>query len=78
VVSVDDALRVIQPGQTVVIGMHGNIPATLCQAFGTRRQIAAHAAALLWDGDTLQPRSGGEFSTDGGNMACQTRAKEDV
>ena len=33
-VSVDDALRVIRPGQTVVIGMNGNIPATLCQAFG--------------------------------------------
>jgi 4-hydroxybutyrate CoA-transferase len=35
-VSVDEALQVIQPDDTVVIGMNGNIPAALCQAFGAR------------------------------------------
>lgn len=35
-VSLDDALQVIQPGQTVVFGMNGNIPAGLCHALGKR------------------------------------------
>ena len=35
-VSHDDALQVIQPGQTVVFGMNGNIPAGLCHALGKR------------------------------------------
>lgn len=35
-VSIDDALQVIQPGQTVVFGMNGNIPAGLCHALGKR------------------------------------------
>lgn len=35
-VSIDDALQVIQPGQTVAFGMNGNIPAGLCHALGTR------------------------------------------
>jgi 4-hydroxybutyrate CoA-transferase len=35
-VSIDDALQVIQPGQTVTFGMNGNIPAGLCHALGKR------------------------------------------
>ncbi len=35
-VAVQEALQVIQPGQTVVIGMNGNIPAALCHALGER------------------------------------------
>jgi 4-hydroxybutyrate CoA-transferase len=35
-VSVESALQVIQPHHTVVIGMNGNIPASLCQALGAR------------------------------------------
>ncbi len=35
-VSIDDALQVIQPGQTVAFGMNGNIPSGLCHALGKR------------------------------------------
>jgi 4-hydroxybutyrate CoA-transferase len=35
-VSVESALQVLQPQHTVVIGMNGNIPASLCQALGAR------------------------------------------
>jgi 4-hydroxybutyrate CoA-transferase len=35
-VPVQEALRVVQPGQTVVIGMNGNIPTFLCHALGDR------------------------------------------
>ncbi|MDH3598907.1 MAG: 4-hydroxybutyrate CoA-transferase [Candidatus Tectomicrobia bacterium] len=35
-VSADEALQVIQPQQTVTIGMNGNIPAALCHALGER------------------------------------------
>lgn len=35
-VPVDDALRVIKPGDTVVIGINGNIPSFLCRALGER------------------------------------------
>lgn len=34
--SIDDALQVIQPGQTVAFSMNGNIPAGLCHALGQR------------------------------------------
>ena len=34
--TVESALQVIQPQHTVVIGMNGNIPASLCQALGAR------------------------------------------
>lgn len=35
-VSIDESLQVIQPGQTIAIGMHGNILFSLCQALGER------------------------------------------
>src|SRR4029450_13214031 len=45
-VSVDEALQVIQPHHTVVIGMNGNIPAALCQAFGARLSQWPHLRIL--------------------------------
>jgi 4-hydroxybutyrate CoA-transferase len=45
-VSVDQALQVIQPDQTVVLGMNGNIPAALCQALGARLAQWPHLRLL--------------------------------
>ena len=45
-VPVEHALQVIQPDHTVVIGMNGNIPASLCQALGARLSQWPHLHIL--------------------------------
>ena len=45
-VPVEHALQVIQPDHTVVIGMNGNIPASLCQALGVRLSQWPHLRIL--------------------------------
>ncbi len=76
-VSVDESFQVIQPGQTIVIGMNGNIPFSLCQALGGRLadwpNLNILGAGALHHFPFYQPAVAGQHTVQDGFITVATR-----
>lgn len=76
-VPVDEALQVIQPDHTVVIGMNGNVPVFLCQALGERlanwSDLRILGAGVLHHFPFHQPETAAQYTVQDMFITVATR-----